>query len=53
MIDQEHYGVMHRRRVDDVIVVKNQYHVEAFGPGELVDQRGHQPIEGRRRRWPE
>jgi len=52
VVKQEHQRRVHRRGVDQVVVVEDQQHLVPAGlGGQLVDQRRHQPFErGRCRR---
>jgi hypothetical protein len=50
MLQQEQQRLVHRLRVDQVVVVQNQDPLFVCGPGgQFVDQRRHQACE--RRRW--
>jgi hypothetical protein len=49
MLQEEGQRLVHRRGVDQVIVVQDEQRLVAIGPaGQLVDQRGDQaPVRGR------
>ena len=52
MFQQERHRLVHRPRVDQVVVVQDQHHFVAPGSGgELIDQGRHRPLEGWRCGW--